>query len=166
MAPLDAKSLFVALVAAEVRFIVIGGFAVSAHGYLRGTKDLDIVPDPDPENLQRLAGALSQLDAKIMGMEEFSKEEVVQPDVAGLAMGGNFVLTTDYGRLDILQLVSPDFEYHVLVALLDELPRAWALAPACSPTPSSRRGIPRAHRPPLRPSAAPSGRPPPCRAMS
>ena len=46
MAPLDAKSLFAALVAAEVRFIVIGGFAVSAHGYLRGTKDLDIVPDP------------------------------------------------------------------------------------------------------------------------
>jgi hypothetical protein len=61
MAPLDAKSLFAALVTADVRFIVVGGFAVSAHGYLRGTKDLDIVPDPDPENLQRLAGALSQL---------------------------------------------------------------------------------------------------------
>ena len=111
MAPLDAESLFTTLVEAEVRFIVIGGFAVSAHGYLRGTKDLDIVPDPDPENLGRLARALSQLDAKVMGMEEFADEEVVQPDVAGLAMGGNFVLTTDYGRLDILQLVSPDFEY-------------------------------------------------------
>ncbi len=32
MAPLDAKSLFAALDTAEVRFIVIGGFAVSAHG--------------------------------------------------------------------------------------------------------------------------------------
>jgi len=116
MAPLDAKSLFAALDTAEVRFIVIGGFAVSAHGYLRGTKDLDIVPDPDPENLQRLAGALSQLDAKIMGAEEFAKEEVVQPDVAGLAMGGNFVLMTDYGRLDILQVVNPDFEYQDLDA--------------------------------------------------
>lgn len=111
MAPLDAESLFATLVAAEVRFIVIGGFAVSAHGYLRGTKDLDIVPDPDPENLVRLARALSRLDAKVMGMEEFAEEEVVQPDIAGLAMGGNFVLTTNYGRLDILQLVSPDFEY-------------------------------------------------------
>ena len=111
MAPLDAESLFATLVAAEVRFIVIGGFAVSAHGYLRGTKDLDIVPDPDPENLVRLARALSQLDAKVMGMEEFAEEEVVQPDIAGLAMGGNFVLTTSCGRLDILQLVSPDFEF-------------------------------------------------------
>lgn len=116
MAPLDAGNLFATLVEAEVRFIVIGGFAVSAHGYLRGTKDLDIVPDPDPENLNRLAHALSQLDAKVLGMEEFAKEEVVQPDVAGLAMGGNFVLTTDYGRLDILQLVSPDFEYRDLDA--------------------------------------------------
>lgn len=123
MAPLDAKSLFAALDAAEVRFIVIGGFAVSAHGYLRGTKDLDIVPDPEHENLQRLAGALSKLDARIMGMEEFAEEEVVQPDVAGLAMGGNFVLTTDYGRLDILQLVSPDFEYRDLdaAAIEDEV---------------------------------------------
>lgn len=114
MAPLDAERLFAALVAAEVRFIVIGGFAVSAHGYLRGTKDLDIVPDPDPENLHRLAGALTKLEARIMGMEDFSEEEVVQPDVAGLAMGGNFVLTTSYGRLDILQLVSPDFTYQDL----------------------------------------------------
>ncbi len=124
MAPLDAKSLFAALDTAEVRFIVVGGFAVSAHGYLRGTKDLDIVPDPDPENLRRLAGALSRLDAEVMGMEEFSQEEkVVQPDVAGLAMGRNFVLTTDYGRLDILQVVSPDFEYHDLdaAAIEDEV---------------------------------------------
>jgi hypothetical protein len=111
MAPLDAERLFAALVEADVRFIVIGGFAVSAHGYLRGTKDLDIVPDPDPENLRRLAGALSQINARIMGMEEFSEEEIVQPDVTGLAMGGNFVLATNHGRLDILQLVSPDFEY-------------------------------------------------------
>lgn len=123
MAPLDAERLFEALVAAEIRFIVIGGFAVSAHGYLRGTKDLDIVPDPDPENLRRLAAALSRLNAKVMGVEDFSKEEVVQPDVAGLALGGNFVLTTNYGRLDILQLVSPDFEYQDLdaTAIEDEV---------------------------------------------
>jgi hypothetical protein len=123
MAPLNAERLFAALVAAEVRFIVIGGFAVSAHGYLRGTKDLDIVPDPNPENLQRLGGALSQLDARIMGMDEFSEEEVVQPDAAGLAMGGNFVLTTNYGRLDILQVISPDLEYQDLdaAAIEDEV---------------------------------------------
>lgn len=72
---------------------------------------LGIVPDPDPENLARLAGALERLGAEVHGTEEFSEDEVVQPDAEGLRLGGNFVLDTDHGRLDILQLVAPELEY-------------------------------------------------------
>lgn len=72
---------------------------------------LDIVPDPDPGNLARLAGALERLGAEVHGTEEFSEDEVVQPDAEGLRLGGNFVLDTDHGRLDILQLVAPELEY-------------------------------------------------------
>lgn len=111
ISPLDVEGLLAALEKAEVRFVVIGGFAVGAHGYPRATKDLDIVPDPAPENLQRLASLLSELNASVLGMDEFAEEEVVQPDAAGLEMGGNFVLATSRGRLDIMQLVGPDFEY-------------------------------------------------------
>lgn len=111
VSPLDVEGLLAALEEAEVRFVVIGGFAVGAHGYPRATKDLDIVPDPEPENLKRLAAALSDLNASVLGMEEFAEEEVVQPDAAGLEMGGNFVLATSRGRLDIMQLVGPDLEY-------------------------------------------------------
>jgi hypothetical protein len=111
ISPLDVKGLLAALEEADVRFVVIGGFAVGAHGYPRATKDLDIVPDPDRENLARLATVLSDLDASVLGMEEFAEEEVVQPDAAGLEMGGNFVLATSRGRLDIMQLVGPDLEY-------------------------------------------------------
>lgn len=111
ISPLDVEGLLVALDAAGVRFVVIGGFAVVAHGYPRATKDLDIVPDPDPDNLKQLASALSDLDASVLGVEELSAEEVVQPDAAGLAMGGNFVLATSRGRLDIMQIVGPDLEY-------------------------------------------------------
>lgn len=109
--PLDGEPLLAILEKAGVEFIVIGGFAVSAHGHLRATKDLDIVPDPDPENLARLAGALDRLGAQVQGTEEFSTDEVLQPDAEGLRRGGNFVLSTDHGRLDILQLVAPDLEY-------------------------------------------------------
>lgn len=109
--PLDVEALLSALERAEVRFVVIGGFAVGAHGYLRATKDLDIVPDPAPENLARLASVLSELNASVLGVEEFSEDEVVQPDTTGLEMGGNFVLTTIHGRLDIMQLIGPDLEY-------------------------------------------------------
>ena len=111
VSPLDVEGLLAALEGAEVHFVVIGGFAVGAHGYPRATKDLDIVPDPEPENLKRLAAALSDLNASVLGMEEFAEEEVVQPDAAGLEMGGNFVLATSRGRLDIMQLIGPDLEY-------------------------------------------------------
>lgn len=111
ISPLDVAGLLAALDASDVRFVVIGGFAVGAHGYPRATKDLDIVPDPDPDNLERLAAVLADLDASVLGMEEFTEEEIVQPDLAGLRMGGNFVLVTDRGRIDIMQLVGPDLEY-------------------------------------------------------
>ena len=64
---------------------------------------------------------MAPLDAESL----FAEEEVVQPDVAGLAMGGNLVLTTNYGRLDILQLVSPDFEYGDLARRIGMLD-SWA----------------------------------------
>jgi hypothetical protein len=43
----DLRALLEALTQREVRFVVIGGVAVAAHGYVRGTEDL--VPDPDPD---------------------------------------------------------------------------------------------------------------------
>jgi hypothetical protein len=116
VSPLDVEGLLAALDAADVRFVVIGGFAVGAHGFPRATKDLDVVPDPAPDNLKRLASVLADLDASVLGMGEFSEEEVVQPDAAGLEMGGNFVLATSRGRLDIMQIVGPDLEYSDLEA--------------------------------------------------
>lgn len=117
ISPLDVEGLLSALKEADVSFVVIGGFAVGAHGYPRATKDLDIVPDPQLENLERLASVLTDLDASVLGMEEFAEEEeVVQPDVTGLGMGGNFVLATDRGRLDIMQVVGPDLAYSDLDA--------------------------------------------------
>jgi hypothetical protein len=41
-----------------VEYRAIGGLAVAAHWSVRATKDLDIVPDPAPGNLQRLATVL------------------------------------------------------------------------------------------------------------
>lgn len=123
VSPLDVEALLSALEKAEVRFVVIGGFAVGAHGYLRATKDLDIVPDPDPENLTRLASLLAELNGSVLGVDEFAEDEVVQPDAAGLEMGGNFVLTTIHGRLDVMQLIGPDLEYADLdaAAIEDEV---------------------------------------------
>lgn len=112
--PLDARSLLAALVEGGVQFIIVGGLALGAHGHPRGTRDVDIVPAPTPDNLERFADVLQKLDYEIVGTEEFESEELVQPDVEGLLGGGNWVLHTRYGRLDILQHVEPEIDYEAL----------------------------------------------------
>lgn len=100
---LQPEPLLTALVEHEVAFVVVGGYAVAAHGYVRATKDIDICPDPAPENLQRLADALADLEAKPIGLEEFVGEFDLEPDFEGLQAGGNWTLLTKHGRLDVLQ---------------------------------------------------------------
>jgi hypothetical protein len=102
MRPLDALGLLRALQDHDVAFVVIGGFSLAAHGYVRGTKDVDIVPDPDPRNLRRLAEALRALDAEV-SLGDLAGEHGLEPDEAGLAGGGNWVLETRHGRLDVMQ---------------------------------------------------------------
>jgi hypothetical protein len=41
----DLRSLLAALHDHDVRFVVIGGVAVGAHGYVRGTTDLENLPE-------------------------------------------------------------------------------------------------------------------------
>lgn len=102
-----ADELLLALLDAEVRFIVIGGIAVGVHGYVRATKDLDIVPAADPENLERLSALLRELDARHVGVGEFSPAEFPYDptDPAQLAKGANFRLETRLGPLDLMQWI-------------------------------------------------------------
>jgi predicted nucleotidyltransferase len=106
---LDVQGIFEALDREGVEFLVIGGVAVGFHGFVRATKDVDIVPSPEPENLERLAGMLATLDAQVEGAEEFKGEELPDPlDPEALALGGNWVLRTRLGRFDIMQWVGDD----------------------------------------------------------
>lgn len=87
----------------RVEFVVIGGYSLAAHGYIRATKDIDIVPDPDADNLRRLATALRELDAEVDIGDLHAAELGIEPDEDGLAAGGNRVLHTRFGRLDVMQ---------------------------------------------------------------
>lgn len=50
-----------ALEAARVRYLVAGGLAVNAHGYIRNTLDIDLVIALDADNIQCAFGALGTL---------------------------------------------------------------------------------------------------------
>jgi hypothetical protein len=106
--PLRPEPLIAILMEHEVDLIVVGGYAVAAHGFPRATKDIDICPEPSDENLERLANAIAELEATPIGLDEFTGEFDLEPNLDGLKMGGNWTLLTKYGRLDVLQTFSFD----------------------------------------------------------
>lgn len=106
MTELDADTLLRTLLAHEVDFIVIGGLAVVAHGYVRGTKDLDIALRPEPQNRRRLHAALTALGGKHADQADFRPEEMPVPFTPeGLNEGGNWAIDTSAGRIDVFQWV-------------------------------------------------------------
>jgi hypothetical protein len=129
---LDPSRLLRLLHEYGVEHIIIGGFAVTAHGFTRTTKDLDIVPRATGENLARLAEALRDLDAAVLDTGDFKPEEMpadpTSPD--DLAMGGNFCLHTRLGRLDVMQWISgvesddlyTEFDGEALESSVDGIP--------------------------------------------
>jgi hypothetical protein len=96
----DLAGLVSALNAGGVQFVVIGGVAVGAHGHIRATEDLDIVPDPDRENLDRLGNVLVGLDARLAS----NPERDIDPEIrSSLYRGRNLTVTTRVGDLDVVQ---------------------------------------------------------------
>jgi len=55
------EAIFLALREAQARYLVVGGLAVIAHGYVRLTKDLDLVLDLSPDELPKALRALGSL---------------------------------------------------------------------------------------------------------
>lgn len=57
----SVSAIVEALNTAQVRYIVVGGLAVVAHGYLRFTNDIDMVIQLKPDNIQRAFAALKEI---------------------------------------------------------------------------------------------------------
>ena len=64
MAPPEPKldEAAAAFVAADAKFVVIGGFAVIANRFVRATEDVDFLVPDDPDNDRRVLAALRELD--------------------------------------------------------------------------------------------------------
>lgn len=54
----EHKQLIIDLIKAEVQFMLIGGYAVNLHGYIRTTQDMDIWLPPDNSNKLKLTAYL------------------------------------------------------------------------------------------------------------
>jgi hypothetical protein len=125
--PLQAEPLLRVLADHAVEFVIIGGFALAAHGVIRATKDIDVVPDPEAANIRRLAEALRALEAEVLLVEDVDPAELgIEPNEEGLSLGGNWVLRTTLGPLDVMQDVAGTRGYHSLreAAVEREVPGA------------------------------------------
>jgi hypothetical protein len=92
--------LLARLVAADVRFVVVGGLAVGAWGVVRGTEDVDIVPAPDRDNLDRLIGVLEDLGGRVeVEGRLLASESTATP----IRAGDRALVRSELGTLDVLQ---------------------------------------------------------------
>jgi predicted nucleotidyltransferase len=85
---------------AEVDFILVGGLAVNAWGYLRATRDVDLVPDPSSDNLARLDALLVELDGKVEVGEQLLESSAIR---TFFRTGDRTLVLTELGRVDVLQ---------------------------------------------------------------
>lgn len=90
----DQREIIAAFNAHGVKYLVIGGHAVSIHAEPRGTKDLDLFIKADEENSEAVFAALTEFGAPIGGMTpaDFNDKATTV-----------FQLGVEPGRIDILQ---------------------------------------------------------------
>ncbi len=114
----DPQRLLASLNEAGAQHVVVGAIALIAHGVVRATLDLDIVPDPAAANLHRLATAIRALDGAPAG------EPGTPVDEALLAREANMRFDTVAGQLDVLlgtvyRRMYPDLRSHAQTVDLD-----------------------------------------------
>jgi hypothetical protein len=123
--PFEPERAIAALNRAGVEYVIVGGLAVGAHGVVRATRDLDIVPKGDRENMDRLAACLTALGA----------QHPIKGPLTGVALAKpvSFKLRTSHGDVQVLNRMTgvPPFAElragRVLVEISED-----AVAPVCS----------------------------------
>ena len=72
----DFLDLLRAFAAADVRFLIVGAYALALHGRPRATGDLDVWIEASPENAQRVMRALAAFGAPLADVStaDFARE--------------------------------------------------------------------------------------------
>ncbi|NOZ09608.1 MAG: hypothetical protein GXP09_00965 [Gammaproteobacteria bacterium] len=120
------EQIFQALNSADVQYLVAGGLAVNAHGYLRFTSDVDLVVALEPDNIIKAFKALRTLDYKPLvpiTAEQFANPNMRQQwiDEKGMKVLNFFSDQHRETGLDIFVYAPFDFETEYSAAMRGEL---------------------------------------------
>ena len=110
---IDIERALTVLADAHLRFVIVGGLAVTIHGSSYVTFDLDFCYARDRENLSRLAQALRPYNPRLRGAPEGLPFRFDEETLRG---GLNFTLTTDLGDIDLLGEVAGIGDYDAAFA--------------------------------------------------
>jgi len=75
----DYKEMLQCLAVENVRFLLVGAYALAAHGYPRATMDIDIWVMPSPDNAAAVLRALKRFGAPLHGLtlEDLQKDDTI-----------------------------------------------------------------------------------------
>lgn len=75
----DFKDMLLSLEEEKVEYIIVGAYALSAHGIVRATRDIDFWVNPTPENAPRVWRALTRFGAPMIGItvEDFARPGII-----------------------------------------------------------------------------------------
>ena len=88
----DFVDLLRSFIARDVRFLVVGAYALAVHGTPRATGDLDVWVDATPENAPRVMRALADFGAPL---HDVTGEDFARPGIV-------FQMGLPPGRIDVL----------------------------------------------------------------
>lgn len=119
--PLDAQRILDELARHRVDYVLVGGMAAQTHGNTRMTNDVDMIPAPDPANLERLAEALKALGAEVLNQDH----EGLAIDARMLPRATIWQFATPHGDIDVLHEAPgaapyPELRERALVIVLDD----------------------------------------------
>ncbi|MBA3579698.1 MAG: hypothetical protein H0W42_06930 [Gemmatimonadaceae bacterium] len=116
----EAVTMLRQLATYEVRFVVIGGVAAQLHGSARITKDLDILYDTAPDNIERLAALLIRWRSYL----RVDPGLPFTPDARTIKSIEVLTLETEHGKFDVLQRVAGVGTYADALAAMRPFPVA------------------------------------------
>lgn len=92
----DFKDMLQCLLDENVEFLLVGGYALGAHGYPRATKDIDLWLWADPSNAEKAYQALAMFGAP---MNQISSDDLAK-------VGTVFQIGVPPNRIDLVTAVS------------------------------------------------------------
>ncbi len=107
------ETILAALVARDIRFVLIGGVAATIHGSARFTNDIDVCYDTAPDNVDLLVALLTEWRAYLRGVEPGLPFIL---DLRTFRTTPLLTLTSTVGAIDLLDIVPGVGDYRAAVA--------------------------------------------------